>query len=138
MSTIIAADVNEGALYFNADVSLSAAAAVGAVRGTGAVCTKTGTGAYLFTWKGLSRGLWLVEVLSRSCDLSGAPATAFWAKITAGPAQTSGGTSDGDITCTVTTLSNAATPVATDTTAACQLSVMFCVRTVKDPAIAAI
>ena len=135
MSTIIAADINEGAMYINAEVDLNASAAITATRGTGVTASKTGTGAYTFTWKGGTRGIKLVEVLTRTCDLSGTPAAAFWGKVT-GVSQTVGGTSDGDIVVTVNTLSHAATPAATDTTGACQLSVMLCIRCCKDPAVA--
>jgi hypothetical protein len=135
MATIIAQDVNEGALYLNAEADLSAAAAVTATRGTGFTCTKTGTGTYQFVLKGLSRGILLRQVLQRTCDLSGTPATAFWAKVTS-VTQVSGGTSDGDIQINVATLNNAATPVATDTTGAAQLDLAMCIRVVADPAVA--
>jgi hypothetical protein len=138
MSTVIAQDINEGSLYLNFEVDLSAAAAITATRGTGVTASKTGTGQYTFTIKGGTRGIKLVETLMRTCDLSGTPATAFWGKVTSGPTQTSGGTNDGDITVVVTTLSNAATPVAADTTGACTLSVAMCLRTVRDPAVAVI
>lgn len=138
MSTIIAQDINEGALYLNAEMDLSAAHAITAVRGTGVTFTRTGAGVYTVTWKGGTRGIQLVEVLTRTCDLSGTPATVFWGKIVAGPTQTVGGANDGDITCTINLLTNAATPAAADTTGACTLSVMLCLRTIRDPAVAVI
>lgn len=134
MSTIIAQDINEGVIYINAEVDLNASAAITATRGTGVTASKTGTGQYTFVWKGGTRGILQREVILRTCDLSGTPTAAFWGKVTSGPTQTSGGANDGDITVVVSTLSNAATPVATDVTGACQLSVMICLRVITDPA----
>jgi len=134
MSTVVAQDLNEGALYINCELDLDTSAAITATRGTGVTAVKNGTGQYDFTLKGGSRGIQLVQVLERTCDLSGTPATAFWAKITSGPTQSTSGTTAGDITWTVKTLSNAGTPAAADTTGACQLSVAICLRVIRDPA----
>lgn len=136
MATIISQDINEGALYLNAELDLDASHNSVATRGTGAVFARTGAGVYTVTWKGASRGIKLCEVLARTCDLSGTPATVFWAKIVAGPSQTVGGANDGDIVATINLLTNAATPAAADTTGACTITVTFCLRTVKDPQVA--
>ncbi len=101
------------------EADLSAAAAVTATRGENVTCTKTGVGTYNFVIKGTS-ALKVHATLNRDARLHGTPATAFDARITAITQATDG--SD-DVTVSVTTLTNAATPAAADTTGACVLSV---------------
>lgn len=118
---------NEGRWEIEAEADLSAAAAVTATRGTNVSCTKTGTGTYRFTIKG-NQAQKMYEVLDRSAKLNGTPATAFNARVTA-VAQASDGSDD--ITVDVTTLTNAATPAAADTTGACVLGIRLVLRTVR-------
>ena len=125
---ITAKNQNSAKVEVEVEVDLSAAAAVSAVRGDGATATKTGTGTYNVVLKGNTLGSKLVEVLSRAVDLHGTPATAFNARITSITQATDG--SD-DITIAVTTLSNAATPAAADTTGACQMSISVAFRASK-------
>lgn len=117
---------NEGVWYIEAEADLSAGAAVTATRGTNIVCVKTGTGTYTFTVKGTS-ALKVYEVLNRFADLGGAPAGAFWGKVT-GITQTAG---TDDVVISVSTLNNAGTPVAADVSAVCVLSIGVAIRVVR-------
>lgn len=124
--SVITYSQNEGAWYIEAEADLSAAAAVTATRGTNITCTKTGVGTYNFVLKNTS-ALNMYEVLNRFADLGGAPATAFWAKVTSIVQAANGG----DITIAVTTLNNAGTPAAADVTAGCVLSIGIALRTIR-------
>lgn len=126
MPNLASVSQNEGTWYIEAEADLSAAAAVTATRGTNIVCAKTGAGTYTFTVKG-TQALKMYEVLNRFADLGGAPATAFWAKVT-GITQTAG---TDDVVISVSTLTNAATPAAADVTAGCVMSIGVALRTVR-------
>jgi hypothetical protein len=118
---------NEGRFVLDAEVDLSAAAAVVAVRGTNVTCTKTGTGAYQFVFKGTA-ALKLYEVLFRDAKLNGTPTGAFDARVASVSQATDG--SD-DITVNVVTLNNAATPAAADVSAACVLDMQLVARVIR-------
>lgn len=106
---------NEHRWEIEAEVDLSAAAAVTATRGTGIVCTKSSTATYTFVIKGTS-ALKMYAVLNRDADVYGTPATIARANITSITQATDG--SD-DITVVVKTTN--ATFVETATTGACTL-----------------
>lgn len=119
---------NEGRWHIEAQCDLGSDASAGAVRGTNCTFTKTGTGAYTLKVKGTT-ALKVYEVLHGQAALVGAsPATAFNARVT-GVTQATDGTDD--VSITLVTLTNAATPAAADTTAAITLSVNVVLRVIR-------
>jgi hypothetical protein len=127
MPNITASNQNEAKWEIEAEIDLASNAAVSAVRGTNITATKTGTGAYSMVIKGTAARK-MVEILHRDATLQGAPTGAFNARVT-GISQATDGSDD--ITVTLLTLSNAATPAAADVTAACVLSVSLTFRAAK-------
>lgn len=133
MPTMVVVSTNELKVELEGEVDLNSSAAVGAVRGTGLSCTKTGTGTYSVVYNGPGN-LKLYEILERQADLVGSPTGAFWAKITSvSQTANSGGEANDPITILISTLNNAATPAATDVTAACTMTFGLVFRGGRNP-----
>lgn len=116
---------NEHKWEIEMEADLSAAAAVSATRGTNVTCTKSGTATYTFVIKGTT-ALKMYEVLHRSTDINGTPATITRAVITSITQATDG---TDDITVVVKTTNAAFTETAT--TGACTLTVALGLRTAR-------
>lgn len=130
MPNVVSRSANEGVLYLEASCDLTNPGVVGAVRGTGWTIVRTGAGLYTATYSNPS-GEILCEVLNRFADLAGTPNAAFWAKILTVTQPGPAGLQSTPIIVTLTTLNNAATPVATDTTANATLDIGLAIRTIK-------
>lgn len=122
-------------MEFEAEVDLSAAGAITAVRpragtsatvGDGFTATKSSTATYTFVFKGNVHGQKMYAVLNRDADVHGTPATITRAIITSITQATDG--SD-DITVVVKTTN--ATFVETATTGACTLKLNFVIQTAR-------
>jgi hypothetical protein len=113
---------NEHKWEIEMEADLNGSAAVTATRGTNVTCTKSSTATYTFVIKG-NTALKLYEVLHRSTDVNGTPATITRAIVTSITQATDG--SD-DITVVVKTTNAAFTETAT--TGACTLSVTLIAR----------
>lgn len=107
---------NDARMVYEAEVDISAAAAVTATRGKGVTCVKSATGTYTFVFKGNTHGQRMFAVLNRDARLNGTYATATGAAVRS---VTQNAETD-DVTVVVMTV-NAAN-AETATTGACVLS----------------
>ena len=122
-------------LTFEAEVDLSAAGAVTAIRpqggsavttGFGVTCVKSSTATYTFVFKGNNHGQKMQAVIGRDVALNGSPATITTAIVTSVTQATDG---TDDITAVVkTTIANFTETV---TTGACTLSLTLVLQTAK-------
>lgn len=122
-------------MQFEAEVDLSAAGAVTALRpqygsavttGFGFTCVKSSTATYTFVFKGNNHGQKMQAIIQRDARINGTPATITTAIVTSVTQATDG--SD-DITVVVKTTNAAFTE--TVTTGACNLGLMLVVQSSK-------